>query len=150
MKSTTSITTKLSGAFLAISLLVLAMSWASIHAILALGHEVTLASEVTGQRALLCGQLQGYSAKMRGALRGAILYSTKDMHKPDTAAQTARQFGEFSDAVKRIAGQLDSADASPAERDAARRVAAAIDGWKPLQCKVWSSRTNSTKPLTSW
>jgi methyl-accepting chemotaxis protein/methyl-accepting chemotaxis protein-1 (serine sensor receptor) len=132
----TSITTKLSAVFIAISLLVLATSWACIHAILALGHEVTFASEVTGRRALLCGQLQGYSAKMRGALRGAILYSTKDMHKPDTAAQVARQFDEFGGAVKKIAAQLNSPEASQAERDAATRVGTSIDEWEPLAAQI--------------
>jgi len=136
MKSTISLTAKLSAVFTAISLLVLSMSWACIYAILALGHEVTLSSEVTGQRALLCGQLQGYSAKMRGALRGAILYSTKDMHKPDAAAKAGQQFVEFADAAEKIAGQLDSAQASPAEREAASRVRAAIEDWKPLAAEI--------------
>jgi methyl-accepting chemotaxis protein len=136
MRSTISVTAKLSAVFLAISLLVLSMSWACIYAILALGHEVTLASEVTGQRALLCGQLQGYSAKMRGALRGAILYSTKDMHKADAAAKAGQQFMEFADAAEKIAGQLDAAQASPAERDAASRVKAAIEDWEPLAARI--------------
>jgi len=136
MRSSISITAKLAGVFCAITLLLLGTSWACIHAILALGEEVKLGSEVTGKRALLCGQLQGDSAKMRGALRGAILYSTKDMHKPDAAAQAARQFADFAEAAKSIAARLNSPEASQAERDAAGRVTAAIDGWKPLAADI--------------
>jgi methyl-accepting chemotaxis protein len=131
-----SVTAKLSAVFVAITLLLLGTSWASIHAILALGDEVKLGSEVTGQRALLCGQLQGYSAKMRGALRGAILYSTKDMHKADAAAQAARQFDEFAEGAKGVAAKLNGSQASQGERDAAARVTAAIDGWKPLAAEI--------------
>jgi methyl-accepting chemotaxis protein len=136
MKSSISITAKLSAVFLGITALVLGVSWASIHAILALDHEVTTASQVTGQRALLCGQLQGYSAKLRGALRGAILYSTKDMHKLDSAQQAARQFEQFADETVQVAAKLDSADASPAEREAAKGVRAAVEAWKPLAQRI--------------
>jgi methyl-accepting chemotaxis protein/methyl-accepting chemotaxis protein-1 (serine sensor receptor) len=43
---------------------------------------------------------------------------------------------DFAEAAKKIAGQLDSADASPAERAAAQSVIASIDGWKPLAAQI--------------
>src|SRR3954451_21105340 len=104
MKRPLSITFKLSGAFVVISILVFSMSWACIHAIRTLDAEVTHMGNVTGEKAILCGRLQGYSGKMRGAVRGILLYTR--MEQPDMVARSEREFGEFSDTVQKISTQL--------------------------------------------
>jgi len=117
-------------------LMLLAAIGACVNGIRALQREVMETGAETGKKTLLCGQLQGYSAKMRGALRGAILYSTADMHKPEVAARSAREFDKFAETVKNISTDLTRLKLTPAEQSAALGVRSAVEQWQPLAAEI--------------
>jgi hypothetical protein len=125
-----SFTAKLTVAFAVITLLVFLTSAACLHAISALSSEANHMGTGVGKKALLCGQLQGLSGKMRGALRGTILYSS--WGQDALVARSQREFGEYSESVKTIASQLESLDSSPEERQAAQQLKSSVDEWQPI------------------
>ena len=121
--------------------MLLAAIGACLNGLVTLQREVKERGVETGKKTLLCGQLQGYSAKMRGALRGAILYSTKDMHKPEVAARSAREFDKFAEAVKNISTELTRFKLTGPERNAALQVRNAVEQWQPLAAEIVAHAT---------
>jgi hypothetical protein len=127
---------KLTTTFGAIGALVTLISGVSLSGIASLGHEVDQVGNIVGKKAMLCGQLQGFSSKMRGSVRGVILYSMKERDKPDLVSRCGREFREFSEKVKTITGDLDRLRATSDEQRAAAQVRAAVDDWQPVVGKI--------------
>ena len=109
---------------------------ASVDGIHELQQEITHVGNETGKKALLCGQLQGYSAKMRGAVRGAILYSTSEVHRPELASRSSSEFNEFADAVASISKQMETFSLTDAERGSTAQVRAAVQDWRPVVADI--------------
>jgi methyl-accepting chemotaxis protein len=124
------ITARLNGVFAVVTLLVLVSSGVSLNSLAALAAQVTHTGRVTGERALLCGRLQGLSGKMRGAVRGVLLYSRTE--QPDLVSRSSREFGEFSTQVRTIASRLGNGEGSAEEVRAAKELTEAVNDWQPV------------------
>jgi methyl-accepting chemotaxis protein/methyl-accepting chemotaxis protein-1 (serine sensor receptor) len=130
------ITKKLTATFGATSALVVVISWASLSGVATVGQAVDHLGNVIGKKALLCGQLQGYSAKLRAAVRGVLMYSMKEMDNPEMVSRCSREFGEFAEKVKAISSDLEQLSATSEERQAAAQVRAAVDEWQSTVVQV--------------
>jgi methyl-accepting chemotaxis protein/methyl-accepting chemotaxis protein-1 (serine sensor receptor) len=106
------------------------MSWASLSTVRTLAREVNRLGVVTGQNAMLCGRLQGLSGKMRGAVRGILLFSRTG--QPELVTRSEREYSEFANGVAAIAAQLESSEFGSPERHAIAQLRTAVDDWRPV------------------
>ena len=110
--------------------------WACLSAVGTLGREVRHVGSDIGAKAQLCGKLQGQAGKLRGAVRGVILYSTKDMHRPDVAARSQRDFEEGSKVVRKVAEDFEALGLTAEESGALREVRSAMEDWQPIVAEI--------------
>jgi methyl-accepting chemotaxis protein/methyl-accepting chemotaxis protein-1 (serine sensor receptor) len=125
---------KLTTTFAAVGALVLVMSVVTIHAVSTLSGEASRAADVVGKKALLCGELQGVASRIRGAIRGIVLYTY--MNRPSIVARTENEFKGFSEEAKHVASQLDELEAGPAELQATRDLRATVDRLRPIVTEI--------------
>jgi hypothetical protein len=113
-----------------ITALLVVSSAVGLDSVSTLGGALRHSGEVVGRKALLSGELQSYSAKMRAAVRGIILYSMMD--KPEIVQRCAGEFRKYSGEVDRIGAEFASLDSNDVERRSAGDVRAAARDWQPV------------------
>jgi methyl-accepting chemotaxis protein len=118
----------------ALATLVVSMGLFSLVLMRQVGHELTESNTHGAKRLQLLGEIQGFSGKLRGAVRGVLFYSRTPRH--DLAERSAREFKQFSDKVNEASKELELLESGEAEREAARTQRAAVTDWLPIAAEI--------------
>jgi methyl-accepting chemotaxis protein/methyl-accepting chemotaxis protein-1 (serine sensor receptor) len=118
------------GAFAAVLTAAVILGAASWFGVNRLGAVIGDATGDSAEKSLLVADVSTRSGKMRGAVRGVLLYTF--MQQPDLVVRSQKEFNAFADGALERAARLEALATSETERKASADLAAAIKQWQPI------------------
>ncbi len=125
---------KLLTACTVLGVLVLAIVGLSMTLVKQLSEQLTASNTHAAKRLELVGDVQGLSGRMRGAVRGILLYSRNG--RPDMVTRSSGEFRKFSDSVSRGSEELEALEETDAGRAAARAQRESVAAWQPIVAEL--------------